>query len=126
MAFYPSRREGLVAELKISGTALGEETLRLAADDVLGASAGFALLRKHGRYGPVLPNAEVWESRNRRRLNKLYLAHIALTPDPAYTNTDVLAVRSTTEKQETPNRDRFELARLKALAADMDARYIRH
>jgi phage head maturation protease len=136
MAFHPTRQEGLVADLRISATALGEETLVLADDGVLGASAGFTLLRKHGRYGPVVPGAETWETRQRRRLNRLYLAHIALTPDPAYVEANVLAVRqgikSMTEVMaderlepapSMPNRDRFMLEQWRRQLADIDARY---
>src|SRR5262249_58705386 len=57
LALHPSREEGLVAELSISRTELGEETLVLADDGILDASAGFELLRQgpHGR-GPGYPH----------------------------------------------------------------------
>jgi phage head maturation protease len=58
--------------------------LALAADDCLDASAGFR----------VLPGGETWEGRSRRRIVKAWLDHIALTPDPAYTDARVLAVRN--------------------------------
>ena len=41
VALHPSRDEGLVAEVRIAQTDLGEETLALAADGCLDASAGF-------------------------------------------------------------------------------------
>jgi len=124
MAFHPARPDGLVAELRISATALGEETLVLADDGVLGASAGFTLLRKHGRYGSVVAGAETWETRSRRRLNRLYLAHIALTPDPAYEEAGVLAVRKASEAATvTPNRDRWQVEQWRRQLADIDARY---
>src|SRR5580765_5364947 len=84
VALHPSRLEGLVAELRIFTTPRGEETLVLADEGGLDASAGFGLLRKNGRTGPVVQDAEVWETRDRRRLNHLFLDHIAMTPDPAY------------------------------------------
>lgn len=84
LAFHPSRAEGLVAELRISATALGDETLALAADEVLEASAGFL----------PMAGGETWETRDRRRLTRCWLGHIALTPDPAYEGAHVLAVRS--------------------------------
>ena len=40
-AFHPSREEGLVAEVRIAKTELGDETLALADDGCLDASAGF-------------------------------------------------------------------------------------
>jgi HK97 family phage prohead protease len=84
VAFHPSRPDGLVAELRIAQTALGDETLQLADEEILDASAGFL----------PMPGGEVWETRSRRRLNKLWLGHIAMTPDPAYLGAGVLAVRN--------------------------------
>jgi HK97 family phage prohead protease len=130
LALHPSRREGLVAELRISETLLGDETLTLAGDGVLDASAGFQLLRKNGRTGPVVPDAEVWETRDRRRLNHLFLGHIAMTPEPAYEDARVLAVRNASDSlpetgpaSETPNRDRLELEWWKTQLAALDSRY---
>lgn len=84
LTFHPSRELGLVAELRISQTLLGDETLALAADEVLDASAGFY----------PMSGGETWETRDRRRLTKCWLDHVALTPDPAYEGAHVLAVRS--------------------------------
>jgi len=130
LALHPSREEGLVAELRISRTELGEETLVLADDGILDASAGFALMRRDGRTGPVKENAEVWESRDRRRLNHLFLHHIAMTPDPAYEDAKVLAVRTHVVAQDaeiasdaTPNMDRLRLLDLLAQEAVVDSRY---
>jgi phage head maturation protease len=128
VALHPSRHEGLVAEIRISRTELGEETLILADDGILEASAGFELLRQDGGRGPVYPDAEVWETRSRRRLNKLRLDHIAMTPDPAYPGARVLSVRSDRQPTEpaqpaTPNRDRLEIERLRAELAALDARW---
>ena len=132
VAFHPSRDEGLVAELRIANTDLGTETLNLADEGCLDASAGFGLLRKNRRTGPVVANAETWEGKDRRRLNHLYLAHIALTPDPAYETARVLAVRSETLLEAapvaavvTPNLDSLELERWQQQLAILDARYSR-
>src|SRR5262245_56546026 len=84
IALHPSREEGLVAEIRIARTELGDETLALADEEILDASAGFL----------PMPGGETWETKNRRRLNKLWLGHIALTPDPAYETANVLAVRN--------------------------------
>jgi len=81
---YPSRSEGLVAELRIAKTELGDETLALADEEILDASAGFL----------PMPGGETWENRSRRRLTRLWLGHIAMTPDPAYESARVLAVRT--------------------------------
>jgi HK97 family phage prohead protease len=83
--FWPSREEGLVAEVRISQTPLGDETLALADDDVLGASVGFAARLRD----QVLDKQAM-----SRRIRRAYLDHIALTPDPAYLGAKVQGVRS--------------------------------
>jgi phage head maturation protease len=130
VAFHPGRSEGLVAEIRISRTELGEETLVLADDGVLDASAGFAPMR--GPDGRMVPGAEVWESRERRRLNRLYLGHIALTPEPAYETARVLAVRTeglttppTGSSAAMPNRALLELQDWQRQLAAIDLRYSR-
>jgi phage head maturation protease len=64
---------------------LGDETLTLANDGLLDASAGFM---------PLGPDGEQWEGTNRRRIQKAYLAHVAFVPEPAYQGARVLSVRS--------------------------------
>lgn len=109
-ALFPSRSEGLVAEMKIASTPLGDETLALAEDGVLDASAGFL----------PFPGGEQWlETRSLRRLNKCWLGHIALVPDPAYEGANMLALRSSVagevlttlhgEPVATPNLDMVRL-----------------
>lgn len=118
--FHPSREDGLVAEVKVSNTTLGTETLELASDGDLGASAGFLpLMRSDGSF------EEEWPEKSLRRLNKIWLGHIAMTPVPAYEDAQVLAVRdgrpgapSGLEETQggvlvaTPNLDRARAARL--------------
>jgi HK97 family phage prohead protease len=130
IALHPSREEGLIAELRIFTHERGEETLILADEGGLDASAGFALMRKGGMTGPIVPRAEVWETRDRRRLNHLFLHHIAMTPDPAYEDARVLAVRAAVSVQDapeaveaTPNLDRLQVERWRAQMADLDRRY---
>jgi len=82
IALHPRRREGLVAEVKIARTPLGDETLTLAAEGILDASAGFR----------PNPGGQQWQGRDRYRVTSAYLGHIALTPDPAYVDARVLAV----------------------------------
>jgi HK97 family phage prohead protease len=84
VAFHPSREVGLVAELRIAQTPLGDETLTLAEDGILDASAGFL----------PFPGGESWPERGLRRLSKVWLGHIAMTPDPAYLDAEVLSVRT--------------------------------
>ena len=52
IGLHTSRKEGLVADIRISGTPLGEETLTLCDDGLLDASAGFKLVRR--------PDGDVW------------------------------------------------------------------
>jgi phage head maturation protease len=120
-AFHPSRAEGLVAELYLSRSARGQDALHDADDGLLGGSAAFALLVDEN--GTVYPDAEVWETRDMRRLNKLYLGHIALTPEPAYKDAEVLAVRKTVAVPAMPNREKLEVERLREEYAILDARY---
>lgn len=98
LAFHPSRQEGLVSVVRIAKTELGEETLTLAEDDCLDASAGFL----------PMSGGMQWETRARYRISKAFLGHIALTPEPAYEGSRVLAVRSaqgTDAISATPNID---------------------
>lgn len=99
VGLHPSRSEGLVAELRIAKTALGDETLALADDHSLEASVGFA----------ILPGGERWlEGRARRRLERVFLDHVSMVPEGAY-NAQVLDVRAlqmgVVERVATPTLD---------------------
>lgn len=126
IALHPSRKEGLVAEVKISATPLGEETLALCNDDVLSASVGFGLLRRDD--GRVWEDAEVWEQNHQvRRLNRLWLDHLALVPNPAYTDAAVLNVRKvgalTPDLGDTPNRDLLVVLAQRAELDELNRRW---
>lgn len=87
VTLYPSRTEGLIAEVRIARTPLGDETLALADPDegVLSVSAGFA----------PMPDGQVFtEGRARRRIMRAFLDHIAYTADPQYLGATVLDVRA--------------------------------
>jgi len=106
VALHPSRDEGLVAEVRIAQTDLGEETLQLAADGCLDASAGFR---------PMDGGLE-WQGRNAYRITRGWLGHIAMTPEPAYEDAKVLAVRTASSAARppsaTPNLDTIRQWRL--------------
>jgi len=99
LSLHPDRPEGLVAKVRIAKTELGDETLALADEDCLDASAAFL----------PMPGGETWNrQKDRVRLTKLWLGHIAMTPDPAYETANVLAVRSApadAPRPATPNLD---------------------
>ena len=114
VALYPSRDEGLVAEIRIARTELGEETLTLAEEEILDASAGFL----------PMPEGEEWnQARTEVRIRKAWLGHIALVPEPAYEGARVLAVRAEPEGQGailTPNLDRVRAWLLEDMYASLD------
>lgn len=84
LKFFPSREEGLVAELRIAQTALGDETLALADEKCLGMSVGFAAPTED----------QVINRRERtRRIDKAYLDHVSFVEDPAYPSAEVLDIR---------------------------------
>jgi HK97 family phage prohead protease len=82
---YPSRREGLVADIKVSRTELGEETLALADDGVLHSSI---------KFGAYPADIEYSERGRRRTIKRAFLDHIAFVTEPAYATANVLSVRS--------------------------------
>jgi HK97 family phage prohead protease len=95
VALHPADSAGLRADLQIRRTPEGDQVLVDAADGMLAGSVGFG----------VLPTDQRWETRDRRRITKAYLDHIALTPTPAYQGSEVIAVRSVGSSA-TPNLDR--------------------
>jgi HK97 family phage prohead protease len=99
IAFHTDRDDGLVVELRMSRTPIGDETLELAADGILAASVGFA------------PMVQRWTpDRKARRLEKCYLDHVGMLIDPAYPTATVLDVRRQAMVDgpvvATPNKDR--------------------
>lgn len=79
---------GLVARVYVSDTELGNESLRLAADGVLKASAGMLIRR-----------SDQTLRKGVRRITRAFLDHVALVPNPAYPGAGVLAVRQEQELQ---------------------------
>ncbi|OFB37966.1 hypothetical protein BA059_16860 [Mycolicibacterium sp. (ex Dasyatis americana)] len=104
--FWPDREEGLVAEVRIAKTPLGDETLALADDDCLSASVGFG----------VRPADQVLDRKTMtRRIKTAYLDHLSFVESPAYVGAQVLSVRddatavcaATMDPLRTPNLDQF-------------------
>ena len=99
---------------------------------MLSASAGFGLLRRDD--GRVWEDAEVWErGRQLRRLNRLWLDHLAFVPNPAYPDAAVISVRrAVVSPQEapggveaTPNRDRLAYEAQKAARDALNQKWVR-
>jgi phage head maturation protease len=108
--FDPTDRRGLVADIRIAATPLGDETLILASEDMLSASVGFGV---NPRTGQILNHA----TRTRRIIDAV-VDHISLVEAPAYTGAKVLAVRSS-----TPGLDAFTHDPLLAWAQQRCDRY---
>ena len=83
----PAGQSGLVTEVKISRTELGDEALELARDDALSASVGFMVK-------DPFRDQELDRRTHTRRVNRAFLDHLALVGQPAYNGTGVLAMRS--------------------------------
>lgn len=88
--FAPDSEEGLVTDLKIAETPAGDESLALAAEDMISSSVGFGV---RGSDQELDPRPEP----PRRYIRRAFLDHIALVEDPAYDDAGVLAVRSDPE-----------------------------
>lgn len=86
---WPSREEGLISEIRIAPTDLGDETLALLNEDMLSASAGFGVRGSDQILKPP-----------KRRIKRAFLDHIAFVESPAYVGARVLAVR---EDGDQPN-----------------------
>ena len=93
---------GLVADVRVSETPLGNETLRLADDGVL-----------RGSIGMLVKESDQLLMGGLRRIRRAFLDHIAFVPNPAYAGAEVLSVRQAQEVMEpetpvsTPELDRI-------------------
>jgi HK97 family phage prohead protease len=113
--FWPSREEGLVAEVRISQTPLGDETLALANDDVLDVSVGYAA---RGR------DQEFERRTMTRRIKKAFADHIAFTPTPTYAGAGVLAVRHQVQSPDAAGLQKLDTPNLDELRDWLNARKI--
>lgn len=103
----PYHEAGLVSEIKISRTDMGDETLELARDEALWPSIGFMV--KNPKF-----DQELDRYRKLRRVNRAFLDHLAFVGQPAYEGAKILAMRSSdpavAEEQvlsPTPRMDEF-------------------
>ena len=72
---------GLIAEVHIAATPLGDETLTLAAETCLSASVAFTI---------PAGGAQLDHQRRHRRDNRAELDHVSLVESPAYAGANVL------------------------------------
>lgn len=79
---WPLREEGLVAEVRIAKTLLGDETLALASEDMLSVSVGFGVR-----------GSDQVLNRPYRRIKRAFLDHLAFVESAAYEGAKVLSVR---------------------------------
>jgi hypothetical protein len=100
---HPGAQVGLTAGVRVAHTPLGDETLALADDGCLDASAAFLPMGEAGLR---------WNTRTSYRIDKGFLHHIALVPDGAYgEDAGVLAVRQHTPPPAVGERRRRRCSR---------------
>jgi HK97 family phage prohead protease len=126
-AFRAGEEQGLHATIRVANTPLGEETLSLADDGCLDASAGFwPELDDRGRLIGLR-----WENPKRYRISKAFLDHVALVSDGAYgEKAGVLAVRNQAApalagEPATPALDALETEKWRQKLAEIDAKYLK-
>lgn len=77
--------EGLVSKIRVARTPLGDETLALADEDMIGPSIGYVVKQP----SDMVLNRQ----RMSRRVKRAFLDHISLVEAPAYEGARVLSVR---------------------------------
>lgn len=99
--------QGLVLLTRIAKTPRGDETLNLAAEDMIGGSIGYRVKQPR--------DVEVQRQRMLRRVNRGFLDHFSFVESPTWESARVLAVRAEpsgltvaeTPLPPTPNLDEF-------------------
>jgi len=99
--------EGLVSRIRVAKTPLGDETLALADEDMIGPSIGYFVKLP----SDVLLNRQ----RMTRRVKRAFMDHVSLVENPAFEGARVLSVREApsglavveTPLPPTPNLDEF-------------------
>jgi HK97 family phage prohead protease len=81
----PFADEGLIARLKIANTPRGDDTLELAADDMISASVGY--------YVKTPSDVTVNRRAMTRRVVRAFLDHLGMVESPTFVGAKVLAVR---------------------------------
>jgi phage head maturation protease len=110
-SFAPDRDDGLVGVVKIARTPLGDETLSLADEGILGVSIGFGVRGSD----QVLDRTE-----QRRRIRRAFVDHLAFPDDGAYEGAGVIDVRR--ERAPASELPKLETPRLDEIVAWMESR----
>lgn len=99
--------QGLVLFTRVAKTPRGDETLNLAAEDMIGVSIGYRIKNPS--------DVEINRQRMTRRVNRGFLDHLSFVESPTWESAKVLAVRAEpsglvvaeTPLPPTPNLDEF-------------------
>jgi len=114
VSFSPEPPEGLIAQAKIAKTPLGDDTLTLAQEGVLGVSVGFGVRGSD----QVLDRVE-----QRRRIRRAFVDHLAFPDNGAYEGAEVIDVRS--RRRQVEDLPTLETPRLDEIVAWMEQRRLR-
>lgn len=85
VSFSPEREEGLMGSVKIAKTPLGDETLTLAGEGILGVSVGFGVRGSDQVFNRV---------ERTRRIRRAFVDHLAFPDNGAYEGAQIIDVRS--------------------------------
>jgi phage head maturation protease len=111
LSFAPEREEGLVSQVRIAKTPLGDETLTLANEGILGVSVGFGVRGSD----QVLDRVE-----KRRRIRRAFVDHLAFPDNGAYDGAQVIDVRK--ERPQAADLPKLDTPRLDEIVAWMESR----
>jgi len=111
VSFAPDRPEGLYAVTKIAKTPLGDETLALADEGVLGVSVGFGVRGSD----QILNRVEM-----KRRIKRAFVDHLAFPDNGAYDGAQVVDVRG--KREEARDLPKLDTPRLDEVVAWLESR----
>jgi phage head maturation protease len=114
ISFSPEPPEGLIARARIAKTPLGDETLTLAQEGVLGVSIGFGVRGSD----QVLNRAD-----GTRRIRRAFVDHLAFPDNGAYEGAEVIDVRS--RRPQVEDLPKLDTPRLDEVVAWMEQRRLR-
>lgn len=114
----PESAEGLITEIRVVQSPRGDETLALAAEDMISPSVGFGVRNSDQDFDRTTSPFPT------RYVRRAFLDHIALVEDPAYTAADVLSVRGESDFVNAANLPQLNTPLLDEWAAYMAARRV--